>query len=1100
MRSITLCIFILLFFSKIHAQQEASNWYFGQNAGITFNDDGTVTSVNDGQLTTLEGCASISDNDGNLLLYTDGTLVYNKHHTLMPNGFGLLGDSSSSQSAIIVPKPDDPNIYYIFTVGSNQSLTGLKYSIVDMTLDGGNGDVVQKNINLLNQCSEKISAVLQSCETGKVWVVTLSNPTGNSASSMNTFHVFGVDENGVSSTAITSSFGNLNVNDLRGYLKFSPDGTKMAAANGQDGLYIFDFDKATGVVSNSLKLLINGNNNTPYGIEFSPSSELLYASSSNDLFGEGDQNPNNHHSKLVQFDLTATNINDSQVLLDQQNLYRSALQLGPNGKIYRTMSATYELGLPFLSVINDPNIAGINCDYENNAINLGSNLATQGLPPFITSFFTEKVDIIGNQEVTSTYLPLCEGSSFTLTAPQLENAIYTWRFNGDIIPETSYNLVINQAGFYNVIIEFIDGDCDYLEGEALIEYFPNPISHEVEDILECDDNNDGIIQFDFSTLGDQALNGQDPEVYSVHFFQSSEDAQNKENEIGSPFINSTNPQEIFVRVDLTGSPNCYDLSSFFITVFDTPIIPELQNIVFCDEGLNDGNQTNGQAEIDLSSLIDLIYNGQDPDLFSITFYESENDAINNENSLPLNYYNSTPFLQDIYVKVKNVNNEDCFDIDFFTVQINPTPEAFDTTLLQCDQDFSPDGITLFNLNEANSLVSNTPDQVSIAYFESFEEAQDNLQPLDYNYLNTTNPQIIFARVFDPSTGCYSISQVSLEVSTTQISDYEVPGVCDEPNSEDGINTFDLNEVALQIQNNNNISFPISFYSSYDDALLEENALEASYTNSIPYFQVIYARAENNNACYGIAEVTLRVHELPNLQSDVEVFYCLNDSPESITLNAGIFDGSTNNTFEWSTGETTPDIQVNTVGAYTVTATNVWGCSKSRTIVVSPSNIATIEAIHVTDASENNTISIVVSGEGTYEFALFNQNGLFADFQPQTTFQNVPPGIYTVAVRDVKNDCGLVEDMVSVIGFPKYFTPNNDGQNDFWQIIGVTQFTQPNTEILIFNRYGKLITKIDPLGMGWDGTLNGEPLPTDDYWFFITLQDGRIFKSHFTLKR
>ncbi|MCF1193098.1 T9SS type B sorting domain-containing protein, partial [Mangrovimonas sp. AS39] len=110
------------------------------------------------------------------------------------------------------------------------------------------------------------------------------------------------------------------------------------------------------------------------------------------------------------------------------------------------------------------------------------------------------------------------------------------------------------------------------------------------------------------------------------------------------------------------------------------------------------------------------------------------------------------------------------------------------------------------------------------------------------------------------------------------------------------------------------------------------------------------------------------------------------------------------------------------------------------------------------------------------------------------------GIYTVAVRDVKNDCGVVEDMVSVIGFPKYFTPNNDGQNDFWQVIGITQFTQPNTEILIFNRYGKLITKIDPLGMGWDGTLNGEHLPTDDYWFFITLQDGRIFKSHFTLKR
>ncbi len=584
----------------------------------------------------------------------------------------------------------------------------------------------------------------------------------------------------------------------------------------------------------------------------------------------------------------------------------------------------------------------------------------------------------------------------------------------------------------------------------------------------------------------------------VSYYESESDANIDENAISGIYNNTSNPQEVFARMEntLTG---CFEVIPFVLTVTSGPSFVTPTNLTSCDD-FSDGDNLNGFTSFDLTTTIEEIQGNSENDSLNISFHESLDHAQNNTNPLPNDFTNTSPNDQIIYVRIEDSQFPDCFSTTTLNLTVLPAPEAFDTTLLQCDQDFSPDGITLFNLNEANSLVSNTPDQVSIAYFESFEEAQDNLQPLDYNYSNTTNPQIIFARVFDPSSGCYSISQVSLEVSTTQISDYEVPGVCDEPNSEDGINTFDLNEVALQIQNNNNISFPISFYSSYDDALLEENALEASYTNSIPYFQVIYARAENNNACYGIAEVTLRVHELPNLQSDGEVFYCLNDSPESITLNAGIFDGSTNNTFEWSTGETTPDIEVNTVGAYTVTATNVWGCSKSRTIVVSPSNIATIEALHVTDASENNTISIVVSGEGTYEFALFNQNGLFADFQPQTTFQNIPPGIYTVAVRDVKNDCGVVEDMVSVIGFPKYFTPNNDGQNDFWQIIGITQFTQPNTEILIFNRYGKLITKIDPLGMGWDGTLNGEPLPTDDYWFFITLQDGRIFKSHFTLKR
>ena len=103
------------------------------------------------------------------------------------------------------------------------------------------------------------------------------------------------------------------------------------------------------------------------------------------------------------------------------------------------------------------------------------------------------------------------------------------------------------------------------------------------------------------------------------------------------------------------------------------------------------------------------------------------------------------------------------------------------------------------------------------------------------------------------------------------------------------------------------------------------------------------------------------------------------------------------------------------------------------------------------------------------------------------------------VKDVKNDCGTIKDKVSVMGFPKFFTPNNDGVNDTWQVLGVSSMFQPNTRILIFNRFGKLIKELDPLGKGWNGLLNGVKLPSDDYWFAITLQDGRIFKNHFTLK-
>ncbi|MBQ0768463.1 MAG: hypothetical protein KBT58_04175, partial [Bizionia sp.] len=329
-----LILLFLLSFVFTYGQNEASNWYFGDNAGINFDTNtGTITALSDGQLATVEGCTTISDGNGNLVMYTDGTTVYNANHNTMTNGTGLFGDASSSQSAIIVPKPEDPNIYYIFTVGSNQNPTGLNYSIVDMTAINGNGAVTNKNINLLAACSEKISAVLKDCITGNIWVIAFSSNTGNSTNGMNTFHAYEVSNLGVNTTAITSSL-NVSVNDTRGNLKFSPDGNRLACANAQDGLFIADFDKQTGLVTNRQSLQISTpNSNRPYGVEFSPDSQLLYVTSSNDFFQSPSENnnPNNHKSSLIQYNLGVNNISGSQIVLDDRTLYRGGLQLGPDG-------------------------------------------------------------------------------------------------------------------------------------------------------------------------------------------------------------------------------------------------------------------------------------------------------------------------------------------------------------------------------------------------------------------------------------------------------------------------------------------------------------------------------------------------------------------------------------------------------------------------------------------------------------------------------------------------------------------------------------------------------------------------------------------------
>ncbi|MFV0541105.1 MAG: hypothetical protein ACK5MZ_07695, partial [Aestuariibaculum sp.] len=233
-----------------YSQQEASNWYFGNNAGIRFNDNGTLTELTNGQLSTVEGCATISDTDGNLIFYTDGVTVWNRNHGIMQNGSNLFGDPSSSQSAIVVPQTGKPDIFYIFTVDTETNReddnNGFNYSIVDMSLNSGLGAVTVKNNNLLPVCTEKVTAVVKDCVDKSIWVVTLATDGTliDNYPVYNTFFAYEVNSGGLNTTPVTSTF-NLQILDNRGYLKFSPSGDKLASANATNGLYLYNFDRST---------------------------------------------------------------------------------------------------------------------------------------------------------------------------------------------------------------------------------------------------------------------------------------------------------------------------------------------------------------------------------------------------------------------------------------------------------------------------------------------------------------------------------------------------------------------------------------------------------------------------------------------------------------------------------------------------------------------------------------------------------------------------------------------------------------------------------------------------------------------------------------
>ena len=1145
MKRICFILCILFSIAQCFGQKEASFWYFGKNAGLRFNaESGTVTAITNGQINTLEGCTSISDMDGNLRFYSDGRTVWNRNHQIMDNGnyaagTGLLGDPSSTSSGLIVPKPNDPDKYYLFTVDEphhdNASVypnqftgiyeeggsvpesddgfnNGFNYSLIDMTLNNGLGDVVptEKNIHLVTydpadpleiqyKCSEKITAVrAEDCTS--FWVITHF---------VNKFYAFKIDATGVETTPVISTIGpNIPLEGYRrnalGYIKSSPDGSKLISANfgeatvtgGNSGgsIYLFDFDNETGIISNSLELYASANNDSPYGVEFSAETKKAYATINKGIEGTGT-------SQVLQWDLESTNIpNSLQVIHTSNDISAGALQLGIDRRIYRAQLSysNHPTLSKHLGVIQNPEADGSAANYDEHGVLLDINGSNQnvsriGLPPFIQSLFNSEIDIIKNG-ISTTELNLCTNDSYTLKADDITGADYIWSLDGVQLAETSSELFITSPGFYEVYIEPNNGDCP-IEGSAVVGVFDIPIVYSLSDEIICDDNGDiGFYSLDFSHKNAEALLNQDPLIYKVSYFETEDEATSGENEITFPYNNISNPQTIFVRVYNSENPNCFAVNSFNVEIFNTPKIHSLNNFEICD---NQGDVSDGIATIQLGDLIPTIRGDQDATQTRVSFHASQNDANNGFNELPLNYTNTSAVNETIFVRIENTLNPACFSTGSFSLIINPIPIANQTSIVQCDEDGIPEGFTIFNLTNHISEITDNISNHNVEFYTSLLDAENQENSIDADaFENYFNPQIIYARVINTNSGCSNISEVSLEVNITSSINTSLT-LCDIDGTEDGLMAFNLLDAEATILSDSPIGLDVTYYETYEDALLENNPLETTFTNTVPYSQTIYGRVENSNACFGISEIELTVLSLPNLATEFETYYCLNQFPETLTINGGILEDSPSNYYyEWSTGETTSEIQINAAGIYNVRVMNTSGCFKDRTITVLPSNIANIINIDIVDASQNNSISVIVNGEGNYEYALDDVNG---PYQDSSTFNNVQPGLHTVYVRD-KNNCGVVEDLISVIGFPKFFTPNNDSINDFWQVYGITEQFQANATIYIFDRYGKLLKELDPLGPGWDGTYNGAKMPTSDYWFKVILEDGRTYTNHFTLKR
>lgn len=439
----------------------------------------------------------------------------------------------------------------------------------------------------------------------------------------------------------------------------------------------------------------------------------------------------------------------------------------------------------------------------------------------------------------------------------------------------------------------------------------------------------------------------------------------------------------------------------------------------------------------------------------------------------------------------------CISYGEITVEYATSPTVSDTILIACDD--NQDGLSKYNLNDAEQVILNNDNSLAVVnYFLNTSDAEQNSNEITNPsaFSNTTPHQIVYARV-ENQFGCFSIAEITLDVSNNNltIAPFEV---CDADN--DGFAIFNLNELKLLIQPSIPSNSSIAFYKTLNDFFDETNELTGNYNNIQQFSETLLAKIKNGVDCYALSFVELKTIVSPQLLENETTTYCLNTFPNPISIQSGLLNASGNNPdFEWflnnvSISQNTSTIQINETGTYTVVVTFSNTCSSSRVITVNASNIATIENIDVKQASPNNTITITVSGEGNYQYALDS-----SIFQTENTFTNVSPGLHTVFVYDT-NGCGILPKEVAVLGFPKFFTPNNDGFNDTWKPLGVTTQFNTDIDIKIFNRYGKLIKQINPLEAGWNGTYSGKILPSNDYWYLVILPDGSEYKGHFTLKR
>lgn len=663
-----------------------------------------------------------------------------------------------------------------------------------------------------------------------------------------------------------------------------------------------------------------------------------------------------------------------------------------------------------------------------------------------------------------------------------------------------------------------------------------PLMLPADAIEECDTNLDGdstnmnVADFDLAQQEKDIIGSISDRA--VLFFESNTSAQSLSGVISttSTYTNTANPQTIHYRIKntITGCLSS-DIKTFDLIVKDLPpelVIPDIHK---CDDR-SVGTEKDGLRKFDLTentTAIEGLLSGVATN-YEISYHASLTEAKNNYNAITA--YTTTlsdSSEKEVFVRIKDKTSE-CVRFDnSFKVVVDKLPVLKNSLLVieQCESD----GKIKYDLA---ALAANFSDNHANETFSFYRDAARSIPVLDPMAFISTRDIKVYVAIQNDKSGCErhddlaaGIGEVviDLRVGTNSVPATFTPKMfydCFDAASSPtpGIGVFNptvfteiTNELLLVEPNYNSPTVEITYYESELDALFQNNAINSAipYSNNTPYAQEIWVGIEDVGVstitCLGRIKVAdFIVDPVPDFTLPSTQVFCKDLGSDTISVtNVGA-----TYEFSWTHNgialpNTTQGISITEGGTYTVTATNPKSqCSTTKTIEVAESEIPQFDTsdLSVLDLTGNNSNRIEIKtgiadlGIGDYHFAL---NG--GVYQDSPIFEDVPPGIHTIRVQD-KNGCGVRSLNVSIIGYAYFFTPNNDGQNDTWHVLGVSSLFQAESLIYIFDRHGRLLDQISPSGPGWDGTYNGAPLPADDYWFSVKLEDGRTFTGHFSLIR